>query len=184
MIGSPATGAPPAIAAGNRLIAEGSLNESRTALLTNAENLGVHGDWWVPQAAERADLYAEDFARIWANQDPGLYVVDLPQAVRERLIALAESVTRPREIDGSSEVPEAIPAPTAREWLQFAILREAPRMPQGRLVGMTTAPLAPWPHQAIVARRLITASPTAFCYATRWASARPSRPAWRCARCS
>ncbi len=70
-------------------------------------------------------------------------MVDLPQAVRERLIALADPVTRPREIDGSSEVPEAVPAPTAREWLQFAILREAPRMPQGRLVGMTTAPVAP-----------------------------------------
>ena len=149
-------------AEGNRLIAEGSLNESRTALVINAENIGVHGDWWGVQAAERVDLYADDFERIWANQDPGLYVVDLPQAVRERLIEIAGASTRPREIDGSSDLPVEVPGPTAREWLQFAILREAPHMPNGRFVGMATAPVEPWPHQAIVARRLIASYPYSF----------------------
>ena len=55
-----------------------------------------------------------------------------------------------------------MPRPTAREWLQFAILREAPRMPNGRFVGMVTAPVEPWPHQAIVARRLIASFPYSF----------------------
>jgi hypothetical protein len=32
-------------AAGNRLYASGSLNESRTGLALNAENFDVHGDW-------------------------------------------------------------------------------------------------------------------------------------------
>ncbi|NCA72409.1 MAG: helicase, partial [Sphingobacteriia bacterium] len=140
-------------AEGHRLIAEGSLNESRTALEINAENIGVHADWWGPREAERADLYAGDFETIWENRDPGLYVLDLPLAVRERLIEIAGIVTRPKEIDGSSELPPDVAGPTAREWLQFAILREAPRMPNGRFVGMATAPVAPWPHQAIVARR-------------------------------
>ncbi len=147
---------------GHRLIAEGSLNESRTALEINAENIGVHGDWWGPQEAVRADLYAGDFETIWENRDPGLYVLDLPLAVRERLIEIAGIVTRPKEIDGSSELPPDVAGPSAREWLQFAILREAPRMPNGRFVGMATAPVAPWPHQAIVARRLITAYPYSF----------------------
>jgi superfamily II DNA or RNA helicase len=146
----------------NRLIAEGSLNESRTALLINAENIGVHCDWWGPQDAARADLYAADFETIWDNQDPGLYVVDLPQAVRERLIEIAGSVANPKEIDGSSELPVEARRPTAREWLELAILRDAPRMPKGRLVGMVTAPVEPWPHQAVVARRLIDAFPYSF----------------------
>jgi len=149
-------------AEGNRLIAEGSLNESRTALLINAENIGVHCDWWGPQEAARANLYAADFETIWANQDPGLYVVDLPQAVRERLIEIGSAVVVPKEIDGSSERPVEVPRPTAREWLEFAILREAPRMPNGRFVGMVTAPVEPWPHQAIVARRLIASYPYSF----------------------
>lgn len=149
-------------AEGNRLIAEGSLNESRTALMLNAENIGVHGDWWGPQATARADLYAADFETIWDNQDPGLYVVELPQAVRERLIAIGETVTSPREIDGTGDVPVAAPEPSAHEWLQFAILRDAPRMPNGRLAGLVTAPVEPWPHQAIVARRLILSYPYSF----------------------
>lgn len=149
-------------AEGNRLIAEGSLNESRTALTINAENIGVHCDWWGPQEAERADLYAVDFERIWENRDPGLYVVDLPQAVREQLVEIAGAIARPKEIDGTSDLPPEIPVPTAREWLQFAILREAPRMPRGRFVGLATAPVEPWPHQAIVARRLITSYPYSF----------------------
>ncbi|CRI65200.1 hypothetical protein THIOKS12270001 [Thiocapsa sp. KS1] len=89
-------------------------------------------------------------------------MLDLPLAVRERLIEIAGIVTRPKEIDGSSELPPDVAGPTAREWLQFAILREVPRMPNGRFVGMATAPVAPWPHQAIVARRLITAYPYSF----------------------
>jgi hypothetical protein len=115
-----------------------------------------------PRETARADLYAGDFETIWENRDPGLYVLDLPLAVRERLIEIAGIVTRPKEIDGSSELPPDVAGPTAREWLQFAILREVPRMPNGRFVGMATAPVAPWPHQAIVARRLITAYPYSF----------------------
>ena len=149
-------------AEGNRVIAEGSLNESRTALLLNAENIGVHGDWWGAHERARADLYAADFERIWENRDPGLYVLDLPQAVRERLIEMPGALGRPREIDGSSDLSAEVHGPTVREWLQFAILREAPRMPNGRFVGMATAPLEPWPHQAIVARRLIASYPYSF----------------------
>ena len=210
-------------AEGNRLIAEGSLNESRTALVVNAENIGIHCDWWGEHEASRADSYAADFVRIWSNEDPGLYVVDLPQAVRERLVEFAgngaadthgnstgngaadthgnvagniagnsaenvnenankktnettnrnknettngntngNAAARPWGIDGASEIPSVVPTPSAREWLQFAILREAPRMPNGRLVGMMTAPVKPWPNQAIVARRLISSYPYSF----------------------
>jgi hypothetical protein len=35
-------------------------------------------------------------------------------------------------------------------------------MPNGRLVGMVTAPVEPWPHQAVVARRLIESWPYSF----------------------
>ena len=75
---------------------------------------------------------------------------------------MAQPPARPKEVDGSSEAPVAPVRPTAREWLQFAILRDGPRMPQGRFVGMTTAPVAPWPHQAVVARRLIATWPYSF----------------------
>ena len=82
--------------------------------------------------------------------------------MRERLIQVAASVAKPKEVDGSSELPPEVPLPSAKEWLQFAILRDAPRMPNGRLVGMVTAPVEPWPHQAVVARRLIESWPYSF----------------------
>lgn len=62
-------------------------SEFRAALMLHAENLGLHCDGWSPQDAERADLYAQAFQGIWDNQDPGLYVVELPRAVDYPLIS-------------------------------------------------------------------------------------------------
>jgi hypothetical protein len=147
---------------GNRLLAEGSLNESKTALVLNAENLSVHCDWEGAKEMQRLDEAEQTFEAIWDDQEPGLRVLDLPEAVKKRLIQIAQPITRPKEVDGSSEAPPEAVKPTALEWLQFAILRDAPRMPNGRFVGMATAPVEPWPHQAIVARRLIESWPYSF----------------------
>jgi hypothetical protein len=59
------------------------------------------------------------------------------------------------EIDGSSAVPPPDIKPDALEWLRFALLRDGPHLPRGRYVGMETAPIDPWPHQRVVARRII-----------------------------
>jgi superfamily II DNA or RNA helicase len=149
-------------AEGHRLVAAGSLNESKTALTLNAENVVVRCDWEGDKDAQFADQVDASFETIWNDEDPGLRVLTLPDAVRERLIQVAASVAKPKEVDGSSELPPEVPLPSAKEWLQFAILRDAPRMPNGRLVGMVTAPVEPWPHQAVVARRLIESWPYSF----------------------
>ena len=149
-------------AEGHRLVAAGSLNESKTALTLNAENVVVRCDWEGDKDAQFADQVDTSFENIWNDEDPGLRVLTLPDAVRERLIQVAASVAKPKEVDGSSELPPEVPLPSAKEWLQFAILRDAPRMPNGRLVGMVTAPVEPWPHQAVVARRLIESWPYSF----------------------
>ena len=147
---------------GNRLLADGSLNESRTALVLNAENLSVHCDWEGTKETQRLDEAEQTFEAIWKDQEPGLRVMELPEAVKKRLIQIAPPITRPKEVDGSSEAPPEEIKPTAIEWLRFAILRDAPKMPNGRFVGMATAPVEPWPHQAIVARRLIESWPYSF----------------------
>ena len=59
-------------------------------------------------------------------------------------------------------LPARYPAPSALERLRFALLRDGPRLPGGRYVGMETAPIAPWPHQAVVARRLIDTWPYSY----------------------
>ncbi|RPH65930.1 MAG: helicase, partial [Burkholderiales bacterium] len=52
--------------------------------------------------------------------------------------------------------------PTASEWLAFAFVRDAPHMPNGQYLGIETAPVEPWPHQRIVARRLVDGWPLSW----------------------
>jgi hypothetical protein len=142
-------------AEGNRLYASGSLNESRTALSLNAENFDVHSDWQGERDRQRVEEAAQEFKILWQNQHPAFHVLTLSEAVRQRLISLAADVTHPAEIDGSSAAPRAVPAPSAMERLRFALLRDGPKLPGGRYVGLETAPITPWLHQTVVARRLI-----------------------------
>nr|WP_206881768.1 helicase-related protein [Alicyclobacillus mali (ex Roth et al. 2021)] len=143
-----------------RIYGTGSLNESRTALVLNAESIDIHCDWWSDIDRIRCDEAQADFERLWDGKAPHFAVCPLPDAVRRRLIRLAEGVTVVREVDGTEvevapEQASSPSAPSALEWLRFAVIRDAPRMPGGEQVGIETAPVAPWPHQRVVAERLV-----------------------------
>lgn len=147
---------------GHRLYASGSLNESRTALSLNAENIDAHCDWQGETDRRRVEEAAAEFEVLWDNRHAAFKVLTLPEAVRQRLLSIAEGVTQPTETDGSSTAPRQVPPPSALERLRFALLRDGPRLPGGRYVGLETAPITPWPHQAIVARRLIATWPYSY----------------------
>lgn len=146
-------------AADDRLYITGSLNESKTALTRNAENIDVHCDWRGEDNRARADEAQADFQRIWKNRHPALKVYTLPEAVERRLVQLGERLSMPVEIDGTSAAPGPEPEPSALERLRFGLVHDGPRLPGGRFVGMETAPVEAWPHQAVVARRLIETWP-------------------------
>ncbi|TEB09085.1 helicase-related protein [Pelotomaculum propionicicum] len=147
---------------GNRLYGAGTLNESKTALVLNAENIDVHCDWWGDTDRWRVDEAVESFEYLWAGRVSHMPVMSLPEAVQRRLVRFAEGVDRPVEIDGTISVPGAVQPPSALERLRFAVLRDAPKMPGGRFVGMETAPVEPWPHQAVVVRRLVETWPYSY----------------------
>ena len=149
-------------ARGDRLYVSGSLNESRTALMVNAENIDVHADWWNDISRSRADDARKTFDTIWNNQNPYLRVLPLPDAVAQRLISIGKGVRHPTEIDGSTACKPEIAPPSALERLQFALIKDGPKLPGGRFVGLETAPVKPWPHQEIVARRLVQTWPYSF----------------------
>lgn len=146
----------------NKLYISGSLNESRTALIHNAENIDVHAAWWGEIERRRCSEAETSFDILWQNHHPHLRVLSLPDAVRKRLIAAGRNVFRPLEIDGTSDLPAVVEPPSALERLRFAVIRDAPRMPGGRFVGMYTAPVAPWPHQEVVAHRLVETWPYSY----------------------
>ena len=154
-------------AAGDRLYGGGSLNESRTALALNAENIDISCDWWDPRSAQRVQRGRENFDRLWRDEHPAMRVLPLPEAVREHLVRLKDLTGAPTEIDGTVLAPAApdVPAPpqpSLRELLTFSLLRDAPRMPGGVYIGMYSAPVAPWPHQEMVSRRLVETWPYAY----------------------
>jgi superfamily II DNA or RNA helicase len=147
---------------GNRLYGSGTLNESKTALVLNAENIDVHCDWWGEMDCRRLEEAAAAFENFWQGQVPHMKVYTLPDAVRRRLIQLAEGIDYPLEVDGSSAAPRQVRPPSALERLRFAVIKDGPKLPGGRFVGMETAPVAPWPHQELVARRLVESWPYSY----------------------
>ena len=153
----------------NGLYISGSLNESRTALTINAENIDVHCDWTSETDCQRVEIAAKDFDVLWRNQNPGIRVLSLPAAVKDRLIKFSPDCLNKidlsamlQEIDGSHAAKLEFPPPSPKEWLIFSLLKDGPFLPNGRYVGMETAPVLPWPHQEVVARRLIDSWPYSY----------------------
>jgi ERCC4-related helicase len=147
---------------GNRLYGTGTLNESKTALTLNAENIDIHCDWLDERERRRVESAAAAFENLWRGRATHIKVMTLPEAVRQRLLQLAAGVKNPREVDGSSAAFLDVQLPSALERLHFALLKDGPNLPGGRFVGLETAPVAPWPHQRVVARRLVEAWPHSY----------------------
>lgn len=144
----------------NRLMGSGSLNESRTALTKNAENLDIHCDWEGKREKQRVDAADFRFDILWQNRNPHMLVLPLPEAVQERLVHLKNLRNQPTEIDGTIFRIEV--EPTLEEMLRFAVLRDAPKMLGGKYIGMYSAPVEPWPHQEIVSHRLVESWPYSY----------------------
>ncbi len=147
-------------AEGYRILGSGSLNESRTALTLNAENLEINCDWEYGREKKRVDDAVERFRALWENRNPHVVVLPLPEAVSRRLVQLRDLQGCTTEIDGTLFVEEV--KPSLEELLRFAVLRDAPRMPGGRFIGMYSAPVEPWPHQEMVSRRLVESWPYSY----------------------
>lgn len=145
---------------GNRMSGDGSLNESRTALQLNAENISLNFEWDGGNDARRVAKAARNFALLWENKNPSLKIVCMPEAVKERLVKLKSLSNKPTEVDGT--VIKLKPTFSPMDILRFSVLKDAPKMPNGIYVGMYSAPVAPWPHQEIVARRLIESYPYSY----------------------
>jgi superfamily II DNA or RNA helicase len=145
-------------AVGDRLYVSGSLNESRTALHLNAENIDVHCSWRGDDATARVVDAEQRFALLWQDGNAAMRVMPLPLAVRRRLIEFAVPPRRYDQPLRATELAEG-PSLTPLEQLRFALVRDGPCLPNGRTVGIATAPIEPWPHQRVVARRLIECFP-------------------------
>lgn len=147
-------------AEGNSISCSGSLNESKTALTINAENIHVTCAWDGPKFQKTVETAKKDFEAFWANKNPHMKVYTLPEAVKKKLVRLKNLRNKPTEIDGT--VINIKPELSNEELLQFAVLKDAPKMANGIYVGMYSAPVEAWPHQEVVARRLVETFPYSY----------------------
>lgn len=79
---------------GDSVVFAGSANESTHALLPthNYESINVFRTW-VPEHAEFFNPHIQSFERLWRNESRSTAVIDIPTAVREKLISVARSLT-------------------------------------------------------------------------------------------
>ena len=149
-------------ACGNHLGFSGSMNESAAALERNAENISTLMSWGGASDAEALEDISNDFEALWADRHPCFVVRPIPDAIRDKLLQIGKRVIVPKELDGKPAIEERKAVPSPLEWLRFSVIRNAPRMVGGETVGIYTAPIKPWPHQEIVARRLVETYPYGY----------------------
>lgn len=147
---------------GHRLSFSGSMNESAAALERNAENITTLTSWSGEADSQAIDEMSGDFEAMWEDRHPNFVVRPIPAAIRQKLLRIGEKVVLPPEVDGNPAVEDRKVRPTPIDWLRFAFIKHAPKMVGGETVGIYTAPISPWPHQEIVARRLVDTYPYGY----------------------
>lgn len=147
-------------ACGHQVAFSGSVNETPQGWARNYEQFSVYFSWdatrpYLAQVAER-------IRRLWEGEEEGWRAVPVPEAVRQRLLRLAPAEPPVRDVleEWSVTVPR-LPA-DQRERIVFAFLRDAPFLEGGEYVGVRTATVQPWPHQARTVAEVVRRFPERF----------------------
>ncbi|MBA3431779.1 MAG: helicase, partial [Actinobacteria bacterium] len=155
---------------GGRLIAfSGSGNETWSGWVGNSESFSVVASWWGDAwwAAQGAEV-VDQIERMWQGDAGGGWMtVDLPEAVRDKLVKYAPGkMPPPREPAEKPEKPKVLP-----------VVKTDPTVVEGRLAdvidrlrtqvgsGIRTAGVEPMPHQVSILHRAIDRWPRGHLYA-------------------
>lgn len=149
---------------GNRIAFTGSLNETPNGWLHNWESFHVFTSWKAP---EHVDPEEVSFTTLWSDRSPNAFVVDVPQAIRDRLLQFAppngQLPNRLKEASGNYQVqprphPHPVPEPEPQvdpRAIVWSYIMQAPqKMPEGERVGEATSAVTPWPHQIRAFKRM------------------------------
>jgi SNF2 family DNA or RNA helicase len=156
---------------GNRLAFTGGINETVQGWRYNWDSFHVFADWAGTQA--HVDAEEATFGQLWADRSSTAIVVDVPTAVKERLLEFLpcddefperlknqpNAIAKPEaEIEEPPE-PETPPAVDLRR-LVWGFIQHAPAMANGgERIGEATAAVTPWPHQIRAFHRLYDNGP-------------------------
>ena len=143
---------------GDRIAWTGSLNETASGWRYNWETINVFTSW----GSERGRVEGEErnFEGLWADRRKRARVIEVPDAVRENLLAFSPEEGLPKRLKWAPDpLSTEVPEPDARaKWLRervWSFIRVAPSLsPNGKMVGEATAPITPWPHQVHAFERM------------------------------
>ena len=134
--------------AGDRIAWSGSLNESAAGWARNWESISVFTSWEEPNRVEDEE---GGFEAIWEGHNRRLLVVDVPEAVRRKLLRAAPKQGLPARLRRPAGEAEPADTPRNRIW---SFLAAAPALDSGSRIGEATAAVTPWPHQTRAFERL------------------------------
>lgn len=114
---------------GDAVVFAGSANESAAALLPtmNYESIDVFPAWR-DELAEYHEPHRASFERLWANKSRGTVVLDMPTALRDRLLEASASMERPPDPEREAEIAGRIRE--AEDELDAASRRRGPEVPE------------------------------------------------------
>jgi len=154
-------------AQGDRIAFSGSVNESETAWRKNYETFSVYFSWDATQAY--LAQVAANFEQLWQSKEPDWIALDIPHAVRDRLLVFRPPHAPERDpldlIPAVTHIAELSPPLThnpqlaTHELILFQFVRDAPYLPGATGLGAATAAITPWPHQTRVANELLADFP-------------------------
>jgi superfamily II DNA or RNA helicase len=149
--------------AGNRLAFHGSLNETAQGWTGNIESLHVFCAWKGEESGERVAEEAAHFDDLWERRLPHVLIVDVPEAIAQKLLPyqppegclpkLLGGVTVPPQPPPETPEEQTPPPAAPVDWdalrrLAWGVIEHTPAMAMGgERVGEATANIEPWPHQ-------------------------------------
>jgi superfamily II DNA or RNA helicase len=116
-------------ASGDAIVFAGSANESASALLPthNYESINVFPTWR-PELADWYEPHTASFERLWANKSRGTVVIDMPTALKERLLEVAARMERPPDPQRELEIEARLRA--VEKEAAHASRPRGPRVPE------------------------------------------------------
>jgi len=151
-------------ATGDRVVFEGSVNESAKGWRHNHEAFTVFQSWEPDIWFRYGQPWVDTFEQHWSQPDQldGWKVFDFPEAVEKQLLArlpASEDWVPPFSDPAEDDAQIGDRAEARRELIA---LRDAPMLRGGTGVGFVTLPIEPWPHQDAIASRILEAWPRSF----------------------
>lgn len=137
--------------AGDKIAWSGSDNETPNGQAGNSETFSVYTSWGEPLRQKRTE---DQLERDWAGKNSRLIIMDVPEAARRDLFRYAPTKGR---------LPNRLVQKVAIAKFDhndvWSFIAKSHTVKNGDMVGLATAPVAPWPHQVQVFRRLHSGRP-------------------------